>query len=145
MLKIFKYNHLVCKKTDDFGKTVVNSIISSKKGSNIEPNLFTINSELYCGKITEPYRCTKCKLDSGAIISNEINDEMLRYVCKSKEPLNLHNIEINECGIGGHHQLKSTTSMMMLLLKMAEYVSTEENIIISTGGGIITNEENQCI
>lgn len=131
MTKIFKYNQTICKKTDDFGKTILNSIINRKYMNDIEPNIFTINSELYSNKIYEPYRCTYNELQSGSIISNEINDEMLSMGCHQNFRLNLNNIEINECGIGGHHQLKSTTSMIMLLLKIAQYASTNDNIIVT--------------
>lgn len=131
MTKIFKYNQNICKKTDDFGKTLLNSIINRKYIANIIPNLFTINSELYSGKINEPYRCTYNELQSGSIISNEINDEMLVKGCREKKKINLNNIEINECGIGGHHQLKSTTSMLMLLLKIAQNSDPDDDIIIT--------------
>ena len=131
MNKIFKYNQGICKKTDDFGKTLLNSIINRKYINNIKPDIFTINSELYSNKIYEPYRCTYNELQSGSIISNEINDEMLSMGCRQNLTLNLNNIEINECGIGGHHQLKSTTSMIMLLLKIAQYVDPDNNTIIT--------------
>ena len=131
MTKIFKYNQSVCKKTDDFGKTLLSSIINRKHISNIIPNLFTVNSELYSDKIHEPFRCTYNELQSGSIISNEINDEMLSRGCRDQRQLNLNNIEINECGIGGHHQLKSTTSMLMLILKIAQYSDPDDNIIIT--------------
>ena len=131
MTKIFKYNQSVCKKTDDFGKTLLNSIVNRKYIKNIIPDLFTINAELYSNKIHEPYRCTYNELQSGSIISNEINEEMLSKGCREKRRLNLNNIEINECGIGGHHQLKSTTSMLMLILKIAQYSDPDDNIIIT--------------
>lgn len=131
MTKIFKYNQGICKKTDDFGKTLLNSIINRKYINDIKPDIFTINSELYSNKIYEPYRCTYNELQNGSIISNELNDEMLIMGCRQNLTLNLNNIEINECGIGGHHQLKSTTSMIMLLLKIAQYVDLDDDAIIT--------------
>ena len=131
MNKIFKYNQIVCKKTDDFGKIILSSLINKSSLINIRPDLFTINAELYSGQIHEPYRCTSNYLKDGSIISNEVNDDILLMGCRSNMQLNLNNIEINECGIGGHHQLKNITSILMLMLKIAQYCDNDDNSIIT--------------
>lgn len=150
-LKYFKEPQNICKKTDEFGKNLLRSIFETSYNSyNILEqneelyNLFALNSELYYRNIgikTENFipRRTFCNCYD-KYISNEINDELLQLGCNltNNISLNLHNFEINECGIGSHHQLKSSVTMMALLLKIAEF--SQQNYNFNNTNRIVTME-----
>lgn len=126
-MRVFKTNSHICKKTDDYGKQLLNYSIKrepitvNNDMTNTE-KLFMFDSELY------PFYDSKLNLNrmtkstiEGKLISNFVTDEVLSYIPYLNSTFVLHNFEINEAGVGGHHQIKSTATMLMLLLKIAHF------------------------
>lgn len=126
-MRVFKINHHLCKKTDDYGKQLLNyqikrePIYNTNDLTNVE-KIFMFDSDLYpfYDSRLNLNRMTKSTIENEPI-SNFVTDEVLSYINHLNSTFVLHNFEINEAGVGGHHQIKSTTTMLMLLLKIAHY------------------------
>jgi hypothetical protein len=153
-MKIFKTNNHLCKKTDDYGKKILNyqiktePIQNSSNLSSIE-KLFYYDSELYpfYNSNFDINRMTKSTINN-KLISNFVTDNVLNHTSKLNNMFILHNYEINEAGIGGHHQIKSTATMIMLLLKTIHSTTDKDkcvsfNIKYTIDGEI--DEENSTI
>ena len=137
-MRLFKVNTHICKKTDDYGKQLLNyqikrePIFETDDLNDIE-KIFMFDSELYpfYNSGLNLNRMTKSTIND-KLISNFVTDEVLNYIEKIDSTFVLHNFEINEAGIGGHHQIKSTATMLMLLLKVAHFsVHDVENYCVT--------------
>ena len=126
-MKVFKSSSKLCKKTDDYGKQILNYQIKREPffdvGSlNETEKIFMFDSELFpfYDSSLNRTRLTKSLIEN-QLISNFVTDEVLKGVSKIDQTFVLHNFEINEAGVSGHHQIKSATSMLMLLLRIVHY------------------------
>lgn len=126
-MKVFKSSSKLCKKTDDYGKQILNYQIKREPffgvGSlNETEKIFMFDSEMFpfYDYSLNQTRLTKSSIDN-QLISNFVTDEVLKCSSKIDTTFVLHNFEINEAGVSGHHQIKSSTSMIMLLLKIVHY------------------------
>ena len=128
-MKVFKSSSKLCKKTDDYGKQILNYQVKREPFFNVSSlneteKIFMFDSELFpfYDSSLNRTRLTKSSIEN-QLISNFVTDEVLKCVSKIDQTFVLHNFEINEAGVSGHHQIKSATSMLMLLLRIVHYTS----------------------